>query len=98
LGGGSAKTSPKGVSTKDVNKMEKINEEEKAFPSGEQQTNTQYVGPKTSVLYPLGAELENEEYRWKKVFHCLHYGKYFTLKSKCFDCTLLLSWYGRMRV
>jgi len=32
---------------------------------------------------------------WKHVFHCLYYGKYFRLKSKCFKCPLLLSWYGR---
>ena len=89
--------SPIGVSTKDVNKMEKIDEIEKAFPSGEQLTNTSSVGYQTIIKYPLGYELKTEEYRWKKVFHCLRYGRYFTLRKKCFNCPLLLSFYGRTK-
>ncbi len=94
--GESWKNQPIRVST-DVNKMEKINKEEKAFPQGKNQTNPHIGGLSTSVLYPLGAEIETKEYQWKNVFHCLHFGKYFTLKSKCLSCDLLLSWYGRTR-
>ena len=79
----------------DVNKMKDTRIENKDFQIEKQVFKPVIISQLDLERSKSIEEKKIDSNEWKHVFHCLHYGKYFRLKSKCFKCPLLISYYGR---